>query len=57
MHMFQGVRTYYSREIDEIADHRDTATDACVRERRPTLSILDELLAAVAFLCVVLLLA
>jgi hypothetical protein len=56
MHMFRGVRTYYAKEIDAVADHRDTATDACVRERRLTRSILDELIAALTFLGVILLL-
>jgi hypothetical protein len=56
MHMFRGARTYYSREIDEVADHRDAAADACLRERRLTLSMLDELIAAVTFMGVILLL-
>ena len=54
--MFRGMRTYYSKEIDEIADHRDTAADTCLRERRLALSILDELIAAVTFMGVLLLL-
>jgi hypothetical protein len=56
MDMFRGMRTYYSKEIDEISDLRDIAADACLRERRLTLSILDELIAAVTFMGVMLLL-
>jgi hypothetical protein len=50
------VRSHYSKEIDYVANHGGTATDAYVWERRLGLSIIDELIALVAFIGAVLLL-
>jgi hypothetical protein len=44
------VRSHYSKDIDYVANHGETATDAYVWERRLGLSVIDELITLVAFI-------
>jgi hypothetical protein len=49
------VKSHYSKEIDYVSSHRETAAEAYVWERR-LLSVFDELIALASFIGAVLLL-
>ena len=50
------VKSHYSKEIDYVNDHGETAGDPYLREHRLCLSVIDELIALAVFIGAVLLL-